>query len=77
MYVCRFPDAGAVGDNALLAFVTVVAVGLLAAVIQRYHFVSVGTLIAVGWATRARRRDVLAEVQEKGAKRWEGAEDEN
>lgn len=77
MYVCRFPNAGAVGDNALLALVTVVTVGLLATVIQRYHFVGVGTLIAVGWATRAGRRDALGEVQEKGAKGWEGAEDEN
>lgn len=56
---------------------TVINVGLLATVIQRYHFVGVGTLIAVGWATRAGRRDTLGEVQEKGAEGGEGAEDEN
>lgn len=56
---------------------TIITVGLLAAVIQRYHFVGVGALIAVSWATRAGRRDTLGEVQEKGAKGREGAKDEN
>ena len=56
---------------------TLVTIGLLAAVVQRYHFVGVGTLVAVSGATRAGRRDSLGNVQEKGAKGWEGAEDEN
>lgn len=56
---------------------TIIAVGLLAAVIQWYHFVGVGALIAVSWATRAGRRDTLGEVQEKGAKGREGAKDED
>lgn len=77
LYVCRFSDAGAVGDYALLAFVTIITVGLLAAVIQRYHFVGIGTLIAVSGATRTGRRSTLGEVQEKGAKGREGAQDEN
>lgn len=77
LYVCRFSNAGAVGDYALLAFVTIITVGLLAAVIQRYHFVGVGTLIAVSRATRAGRCSTLGEVQEKGAKGREGAEDKN
>lgn len=57
---------------------TLITVGLLAAVVQRYDFVGIGPLVAVSRTARTtRRRQTLGEVQEKGAKGREGAENEN